>query len=138
MINQSHKLSGPFLIDLKNRFRQIAGSDNKIDRKEFKNGLLIDNDQIKNRIFDIFDTDQNNFLDIGEFIDGIEKLINGTTYEKIKFAFQIHDIDGSGDIDKFELEILVKNILIENNLDFDANQISVSYTHLTLPTNREV
>ena len=47
MINQSHKLSGPFLIDLKNRFRQIAGSDNKIDRKEFKNGLLIDNDQIK-------------------------------------------------------------------------------------------
>ena len=61
MINQSHKLSGPFLIDLKNRFRQIAGSDNKIDRKEFKNGLLIDNDQIKNRIFDIFDTDQNNF-----------------------------------------------------------------------------
>ena len=63
MINQSHKLSGPFLIDLKNRFRQIAGNDNKITRKEFKDGLLIDNDQIKNRIFDIFDTDQNNFLD---------------------------------------------------------------------------
>ncbi len=130
MINQSHKLSGPFLIDLKNRFRQIAGSDNKIDRKEFKNGLLIDNDQIKNRIFDIFDTDQNNFLDIGEFIDGIERLINGTTYEKIKFAFQVHDIDGSGDIDKLELEILVKNILIENNLDFDANQISLIVSDL--------
>ena len=130
MINQSHKLSGPFLIDLKNRFRQIAGSDNKIDRKEFKNGLLIDNDQIKNRIFDIFDTDQNNFLDIGEFIDGIERLINGTTYEKIKFAFQVHDVDGSGDIDKLELEILVKNILIENNLDFDANQISLIVSDL--------
>ena len=80
MINQSHKLSGPFLIDLKNRFRQIAGIDNKIDREEFINGLNIDNDQIKNRIFDIFDTDQNNFLDAGEFIDGIERLINGTTY----------------------------------------------------------
>ena len=125
MINQSHKLSGPFLIDLKNRFRQIAGTDNKIDRKEFKNGLKIDNDQIKNRIFDIFDADKNNFLDIGEFIDGIERLINGTTLEKIKFAFQIHDIDGSGDIDKLELEILVKSILIENNLDFDTDQISL-------------
>jgi len=130
MINQSHKLSGPFLIDLKNRFRLIAGSDNKIDRKEFKNGLLIHNDQIKNRIFDIFDSDQNNFLDIGEFIDGIEKLINGTTYEKIKFAFQIHDIDGSGDIDQLELEILVKNMLIENNLDFDTNQISLIVSDL--------
>ena len=61
MINQSHKLSGPFLIDLKNRFRQIAGSDNKIDRKEFENGLLINDAQVINRIFDIFDTDQNNF-----------------------------------------------------------------------------
>ena len=130
MINQSHKLSGPFLIDLKNRFRQIAGTDNKIDRKEFKNGLKIDNEQIKNRIFDIFDIDKNNFLDIGEFIDGIEKLINGTTYEKIKFAFQIHDIDGSGDIDKLELEILVKSILIENNLDFDTNQISLIVSDL--------
>ena len=85
MINQSHKLSGPFLIDLKNRFRQIAGSDNKIDRKEFKNGLLIDNDQIKNRIFDIFDTDQNNFLDIGEFIDGIERLKDNISYNKNPF-----------------------------------------------------
>jgi len=130
MINQSHKLSGPFLIDLKNRFRQIAGSDNKIDRKEFENGLLINDAQVINRIFDIFDTDQNNFLDVGEFIDGIEKLINGTEYEKIIFAFQIHDVDGSGDIDKLELEILVKNILIENNLDFDANQISLIVSDL--------
>ena len=81
MINQSHKLSGPFLIDLKNRFRQIAGSDNKINRKEFENSLLINNDKVINRIFDIFDTDQNNFLDVGEFIDGIEKLIYGTIYE---------------------------------------------------------
>ena len=44
MINQSHKLSGPFLIDLKNRFRQIAGTDNRIDRKEFKNGLIQSDD----------------------------------------------------------------------------------------------
>ena len=130
MINQSHKLSGPFLIDLKNRFRQIAGGDNKIDRTEFENGLLINNDKVINRIFDIFDADQNNFLDVGEFINGIKKLINGTNHEKIKFAFQIHDIDGSGDIDKQELEILVKNILIENNLDFDTNQLALIVSDL--------
>ena len=130
MINQSHKLSGPFLIDLKNRFRQIAGSDNKIDRKEFENGLLINDAQVVNRIFDIFDTDQNNFLDVGEFISGIQTLINGTKYEKIMFAFQIHDVDGSGDIDKPELEILIKNILIENNLDFDTNQITLIVSDL--------
>jgi Ca2+-binding EF-hand superfamily protein/NAD(P)H-flavin reductase len=125
MVNQSHKLSGPFLIELKNKFREIAGSDNKIDRQEFKNSLVIENEKIINRIFDIFDKDENNFLDINEFINGIETLIKSTNAQKIKFAFDIHDFDGSGDIDKDELKILIKNILIENNLDFDANQVDL-------------
>ena len=125
MVNQSHKLSGPFLIELKNKFREIAGSDNRIDREEFKNALIIKNEKIINRIFDIFDRDENNFLDISEFISGIEILIDGTDAQKIKFAFDIHDFDGSGDIDKNELKILIKNILIENNLDFDINQVDL-------------
>ncbi|MDG1848519.1 MAG: EF-hand domain-containing protein, partial [Candidatus Marinimicrobia bacterium] len=125
MVNQSHKLSGPFLIELKNKFREIAGSDNKIDRQEFKNSLVIENEKIINRIFDIFDKDENNVLDINEFINGIETLIESTNAQKIKFAFDIHDFDGSGDIDKDELKILIKNILIENNLDFDTNQVDL-------------
>ena len=88
MVNQSHKLSGPFLIELKNKFREIAGADNKIDRQEFKNSLVIENEKIINRIFDIFDKDENNVLDINEFINGIETLIESTNAQKIKFAFE--------------------------------------------------
>ena len=54
MVNQSHKLSGPFLIELKNKFREIAGEDNRIDRDEFQKGLSLNNEAIVNRIFDIF------------------------------------------------------------------------------------
>ena len=125
MINQSHKLSGPFLVELKNKFREIAGDDNKIDRSEFQQHLSISNEKIINRIFDVFDKDRNNFLDVNEFIAGIENLINGEKKQKIKFAFDIHDTDASGDIDELELKILIKNILIENNLDFDVNQIDL-------------
>ena len=39
MINKSKKLAGPFLIDLKNKFREIAGEDQLIDRQEFQGGL---------------------------------------------------------------------------------------------------
>ena len=113
MVNQSHKLSGPFLIELKNKFREIAGSDNKIDRLEFKDSLVIENENIINRIFDIFDKDENNLLDINEFINGIETLIKSTNAQKIKFAFDIHDFDGSGDIDKDELKILIKTFLLK-------------------------
>ena len=55
MVNQSHKLSGPFLIELKNKFREIAGEDNRIDRDEFQKGLFLNNVAMVNRIFDIFD-----------------------------------------------------------------------------------
>ena len=125
MVNQSHKLSGPFLIELQNKFREIAGEDNKIDRNEFCNGLRLNNKRIVNRIFDIFDKDHNNYLDINEFIYGIESLINGEKEEKIRFAFDIHDFDSSGDIDRKELKVLIKNILLENNLEFDVNQVDL-------------
>mgnify|MGYP001161144204 FL=1 len=125
MINQSHKLTGPFLIDLKNKFREIAGEDNKIDRDEFQKGLELSNELIVNRIFDIFDKDKNNFIDSDEFISGIELIINGNQEEKIRFAFDIHDFDASGDIDPTELKVLIKNILLENNLDFDVFQIDL-------------
>jgi len=110
MVNQSHKLSGPFLIELKNKFREIAGEDNKINRDEFSKGLCLNNENIVNRIFDIFDKDHNNYLDIDEFLSGIESLINGGKEEKIRFAFDIHDFDASGDIDHKELKVLIKNI----------------------------
>jgi len=125
MVNQSHKLSGPFLIELKNKFREIAGDDNKIDRDEFSKGLSLNNEKIVNRIFDIFDKDHNNYLDINEFIYGIESLINGEKEEKIRFAFDIHDFDASGDIDRKELKVLIKNILLENNLEFDIYQVDL-------------
>ena len=85
MINKSNKLTGPFLIDIKNKFSEIAGDDNKIDRQEFHDGLSLKSDKIVDRIFDIFDKDNNNFIDLNEFLSGIKSLINGSEIEKIRF-----------------------------------------------------
>ena len=46
MINKSKKLVGPFLIDLKNKFREIAGEDQLIDRQEFQSGLDLSNKEM--------------------------------------------------------------------------------------------
>ena len=123
MINKSKKLTGPFLIDLKNKFREIAGEDELIDRREFQNGLNLSNIEISNRLFDIFDKDNSGSIDYNEFMDTIKSMVSGKEEEKIRFAFELHDLDNSGYIDRYELKVLIKQSFIENNLDFDDFQL---------------
>jgi len=42
---------------------------------------------------------------------------------EIRFAFELHDLDNSGFIDRHELKVLIKQSFIENNLDFDEFQL---------------
>lgn len=125
MINTSKKLPGPFLIDLKNKFREIAGEDNLIDRVEFQNGLNISNKEISDRLFDIFDKDKSGSIDLNEFMETIESITVGTEKDKIKFAFELHDLDNSGYIDRAELKILIEQSFLENSLDFDEFQLDL-------------
>lgn len=125
MINTSKKLPGPFLIDLKNKFRDIAGEDHLIDRAEFQNGLNISNKEISDRLFDIFDKDKSGSIDLNEFMETIESITVGTEKDKIKFAFDLHDLDNSGFIDRAELKLLIEQSFLENSLDFDEFQLDL-------------
>lgn len=123
MGNTSNKLVGPYLVNLRNTFSEIAGEDNLIDRKELKQGLDIRDEGISNRLFDLFDSDHNGFIDSSEFVSGIEAIIHGSEEDKIRFAFDIHDVDASGYIDRSELRTLIEQSFIENSLDFDDFQL---------------
>ena len=125
MINTSKKLSGLFLLELKNRFKTIAGEDQLIDRDEFKNGLLISNKMISNRLFDLFDKDSSGFIDFEEFVGTMESLISGDNKSKIKFAFDLHDLDNNGFIDRSELKVLIEESFNENNLEYDHSQVDL-------------
>tara|TARA_Y100000590_G_scaffold451568_1_gene593159 strand:- start:53 stop:1498 length:1446 start_codon:yes stop_codon:yes gene_type:complete len=111
------------MVNLRNTFNEIAGADKLIDRNEFKQGLGIRDDRLSNRLFDIFDSDHNGYIDSAEFMSAIESIINGDEEDKIRFAFNIHDVDDSGYIDRSELRVLIEQSFIENNLDFDDFQL---------------
>ena len=125
MLNRSNKLTGPFMIQLKNKFRVIAGEDQLIDKKEFFEGLEISNRILSDRLFDIFDKDKNGKIDHDEFLATIEEIIFGTKDAKIRFAFKLHDLDGSGFIDKNELTVLISQSFVQNNLDYDDFQLKL-------------
>ena len=123
MSNASNKLTGPFLVNLRNTFNEIAGADKLMDRNEFKQGLDIRDEGISNRLFDLFDSDHNGYIDSFEFMSAIEVIVYGNEEDKIRFAFDIHDVDASGYIDRRELRVLIEQSFIENNLDFDDFQL---------------
>ena len=125
MINKSKKLIGPFLIDLRNRFKEIAGDDQLIDKTEFRQGLGIKNYQISDRLFDIFDKDDNGSIDYDEFMNAIKSMVDANHKEKIEFAFELHDLDNSGFIDRHELKILIQQSFLENHLDYDEFQLDL-------------
>ena len=125
MINQSKRLAGPFIVELNNKFKDIAGVDNQIDKIEFINAITGINSEVASNIFDIFDLNKNGFLDKNEFMDGIKMLLNGDEEDLIDFAFKIHDTNKSGFIEKNELKILLIDILTQNSIDFDQYQIDL-------------
>uniref|UniRef100_A0A8C0EII8 Guanylate cyclase activator 1C n=1 Tax=Bubo bubo TaxID=30461 RepID=A0A8C0EII8_BUBBB len=55
------------------------------------------------RVFHIFDLNQDGFIDFLEFIAAINLVIRGKIDQKLKWYFKLYDADGNGCIDKKEL-----------------------------------
>eukprot|EP00075_Anas_platyrhynchos_P005536 XP_012959288.1 guanylyl cyclase-activating protein 3 isoform X2 [Anas platyrhynchos] len=55
------------------------------------------------QVFQIFDMNQDGFIDFLEFIAAINLVIRGKIDQKLKWYFKLYDADGNGCIDKKEL-----------------------------------
>ena len=53
------------------------------------------------------------FIDFEEFYGMMKKLVNADNQSKIKFAFDLHDLDNNGYIDRSELKILIEEHFIK-------------------------
>ena len=49
------------------------------------------------RVFHIFDKDDNGSISLQEFIDAMHQFAGQSPDDKIKFLFKVHDIDGKKD-----------------------------------------
>uniref|UniRef100_A0A8B9SBY1 Guanylate cyclase activator 1C n=1 Tax=Apteryx owenii TaxID=8824 RepID=A0A8B9SBY1_APTOW len=66
-------------------------------------GLDPQGDLYIERVFDVFDLNQDGFIDFLEFIAAINLVIRGKIDQKLKWYFKLYDADGNGCIDKKEL-----------------------------------
>src|SRR4028119_1097210 len=88
-------------------FTKIAGKDKKIDRSEFKKAMGLKDEYFAERMFSMFDNDKNGFIEIDEFLKTVEEIVLATAEKKMKFAYQLHDINGDGSLEKDEVSHLI-------------------------------
>uniref|UniRef100_A0A8C9RKG7 NADPH oxidase 5 n=1 Tax=Scleropages formosus TaxID=113540 RepID=A0A8C9RKG7_SCLFO len=124
------------------QFETIAGEDKEIDLEEFKTALKVKESFFAERFFALFDSDGSSSISLDELLKALDLLIHGSETDKLRFLFQVYDVDGktlhkliipfvwvsyfnagSGSIDPDELRTVLKSCLRESAISLPEEKL---------------
>uniref|UniRef100_A0A4W6FZ19 NADPH oxidase 5 n=1 Tax=Lates calcarifer TaxID=8187 RepID=A0A4W6FZ19_LATCA len=127
------------------QFESIAGDDKEIDLDEFKTALKVKESFFAERFFALFDSDGSSSISLDELLKALDLLIHGSETDKLRFLFQVYDVDGqyldvhiltrpgqvfilsgsagSGSIDPDELRTVLKSCLRESAISLPEEKL---------------
>ena len=111
------------LEDIEERFKEIAGADERIDVDELQAGLRLNDADYARRIFNLVDRDDSGDVTVWEFIEFAKVLVEGTPEEKLRIVFDLHDINGDGTVDENELTHILDRSLNEHSLEISQGKL---------------
>ncbi|DAA25757.1 NADPH oxidase 5 [Bos taurus] len=76
------------------QFKTIAGEDGEINLQDFKKALKVKESFFAERFFVLFDSDGSGTITLQELQKALTLLIHGSPMDKLKFLFQVYDVDG--------------------------------------------
>ncbi|NWR55342.1 NOX5 oxidase, partial [Bucorvus abyssinicus] len=76
------------------QFGSIAGEDKEIDLEEFKTALQVKESFFAKRFFALFDVDGSGTISLEELLKALSLLVHGNEMDKLRFLFQVYDVDG--------------------------------------------
>lgn len=103
-----------FLNTIRRRFSEIAGEDASIDPGELAAALRVRDPYYSDRLFAMVDRDGSGQIDTEEFIAFAERIVRGDDRDRLRFAFDLHDPDDSGEIDWDELHRILSASLAQH------------------------
>ncbi|CAK9042649.1 Calcineurin B-like protein 2, partial [Durusdinium trenchii] len=110
-------------------FKSIASSqtdDGQIDRNEFREAMMLQDSLFSDRLFQLFDENDDGYINFEEFICGLSILcVRGTLEEKMLFSFRIYDFDNDNKISNEELTSMLRTTLNENGVVMTPAQIEL-------------
>mmetsp|Transcript_18253 Transcript_18253/g.29991 ORF Transcript_18253/g.29991 Transcript_18253/m.29991 type:complete len:197 (-) Transcript_18253:271-861(-) len=126
LIKQTH-FTQEDVKNLYRHFKNISGSivdDGLINKLEFQQALGLPNSLFVDRMFALFDENNDEAITFQEFLIGLSVFSpKGSLEEKLKFSFKIYDFDGDGQISREELTKMLEASLVENNMNLTQQQV---------------
>jgi NADPH oxidase 5 len=105
------------LLVLERSFANLAGADAVIDANELQRALGLRAKYLAQRVLALFDADGDGVIRREEFLDGVRRLVLGSSRERLSFAFRLHDHDGDGSLDRVDLVRMVTLSLAEDDVN---------------------
>ncbi|EPY80856.1 Calcineurin subunit B type 2 [Camelus dromedarius] len=110
---------------LSKRFKKLdLDKSGTLSVEEFMSLPELQENPLVQRVIDIFDTDGNGEVDFREFILGTSQFsVRGEEEQKLRFAFNIYDMDKDGYISNGELFQVLKMMVGDNLEDWQLQQL---------------
>mmetsp|Transcript_39823 Transcript_39823/g.68302 ORF Transcript_39823/g.68302 Transcript_39823/m.68302 type:complete len:194 (+) Transcript_39823:43-624(+) len=108
--NKTH-FSQEQLKELLAQFKRESPSG-KISQEEFNeamNLMGVVDPFLQGLVFKVFDKSKTGTITFSDFVNGLSVMTKGTSEEKLKFAFEMYDLDESGFITKEEMTTILES-----------------------------
>ncbi|XP_071356372.1 peroxisomal ATPase PEX1 isoform X2 [Trachinotus anak] len=112
--------------------RAVTGLDRGTFRRILHNIFGMTNDMIMDGVFRTFDKDNDSFVSMKEWIEGLSVFLRGTLEEKIKYCFHVYDLNGDNYISREEMFHMLKNSLIRQPTEEDPDEGIKDLVEITL------
>lgn len=105
-------------------FQSISSGQDTIKRNQFQAAMMFRESALLDRIFFVFDNDDDGCISFSEYISCLSIISNKTPQEeKLKFSFRIYDNDGDGRISSADLSAVLAATLREHDLVISKEEI---------------